>query len=100
MKLCTYKTLFPKAVAAQGQGKALLVLHFMDVPVKAGYSDEVWDMDLEHRWLTETCARNDDDAPRHDLGGESRYLSSKDYPQLYADALRGSVNLFDYLHLL
>jgi hypothetical protein len=88
-----YADSFEYAIAAQGKGRNVLILSKLDEPKKR-FDGKMAHYELEHRWLSETCEDERDQAWACVQGQDFTFWQHKEIKQ----ALK-SDNLFEHFDL-
>jgi hypothetical protein len=98
-KLVDYQEEFSDSLVAQGQGSNVLILRKLDEPFKR-FDGKKASYQLDYRWLSENCEREDDQAWACVMGSEFTYWQRKEIEALLKAIGKGKdVNIFDYFNL-
>jgi len=89
-----YLEYFPEALAAQGRDNNFLMLTRLDELFEA-FDGKYYRYQLNYRWLSRDCERENDEAWACVKGSENTYWNASEIP----DALAKGANLFDCFNL-
>ncbi len=97
--LVDYQESFSDSLAAQGKDDNVLILRKLDEPFKR-FDGKKASYQLDYRWLSENCEREDDQAWACVQGSEFTYWQRKEIEGLLRNLEKGNeVNLFDHCNL-
>lgn len=94
--IVNYMLAFPEAIAAQGKGLNVLILTQLQVPFKR-FDRKLGEYELEHRWLSQECQEENDQAWACVQGSDLTFWLKKEFD--LAAITTGSKTLFDLFRL-
>lgn len=94
-----YSHSFPDALIAQGRDTNFLAVSKLDTPMKRA-DGKMASFEVMHRWLSQPCHHEDDEAYVCVQGAEITYWQQKEIKQLVRHLKQGKeVNVFDHFFL-
>lgn len=97
-QLVDYTESFPEAILAQGKATNFLSMQKLDAPIRRADGKRA-SYALDHRWLSETCLEETDQAWACVQGADYTYWQRKEIEGLLRQINSGEVDIFDHFSL-
>jgi hypothetical protein len=95
-----YSSRFPKALAAHGRGRNVLILTRLPAATRARFDRKPATYQLEYRWLSRDCTQPSDEAHVCVRGSETTFWQRREIgPPLFRAMRAGTLNLFEHFNL-